>query len=279
MRGVASVMSAYNSVNGTWCGQNATLLTDILKKDWGFEGFVITDFLFGMRDAKEAALAGQDIEMPFSMLYDRDLKGLVEHGVVPIARIDDAVMRVLRQQVRFAQGHDQSDYTPEVIGCEAHRQLAREAAQKSIVLLKNDEKLLPLTQVKHLAVIGQLADTPNTGDGGSSNTQPAYVVTPLAGLRTALGDDAKIDYDDGSDPSRAASIAQETDVVLLVVGYTHDDEGEFIDPSTHETFGPQLSGPNPGRNADCEGHVTAGCFDRRLLAGWRPHTIDVAPGR
>ena len=75
--GVAAVMSSYNSVNGEWAGQNRTLLTDILKREWGFTGFVVTDFITGMRNAKKAALAGQDIEMPFSLLYHQHLAGLV----------------------------------------------------------------------------------------------------------------------------------------------------------------------------------------------------------
>ncbi len=184
--GVASIMSAYNSVNGEWCGQNAVLLRDILKQTWGFEGFVLTDFIFGMRDAKKAALAGQDLEMPFRLHFDRSLKELVEDGEVPIERIDDACLRLLRQQVRFGQGRNPGNYGPETVGSEASRMLAREAAQKGIVLLKNEGGLLPLKGVKRLAVVGRLADTPNIGDAGSSNTLPAYVVTPLQGLRDAL---------------------------------------------------------------------------------------------
>ena len=72
--GVASIMSAYNSVNGEWCGQNYVLLTEILKQQWNFQGFVMTDFIFGMRDFKKAALAGQDIEMPFEMIHRSILK-------------------------------------------------------------------------------------------------------------------------------------------------------------------------------------------------------------
>ncbi len=135
---MASVMSAYNSVNGEWCGQNQALLTDILKDEWGFEGFVMTDFIFGMRDAKKAALAGQDLEMPFAMIHNRDLKALVEAGEVPMERIDDAALRLLRQQMRFARATTRRTTAREVVGCEAHRALAREAAVKSIVLLKNE---------------------------------------------------------------------------------------------------------------------------------------------
>jgi beta-glucosidase len=230
--GVASVMSAYNSVNGEWCGQNKPLLTGILKEQWGFKGFVLTDFIWGMRDAKKAALAGQDLEMPFQNLYHRDLKELVERGEVPVSRIEDAALRLLREQVRFAQGRNPGDYDPDVVGCEEHRQLAREAAQKSIVLLKNEDDALPLVKVRSMAVIGKLADTPNTGDAGSSDTHPDYVITPLQGLRDALGDGVTVEYDDGSDPARAATVAQGADVAICVVGYTHGDEGEYI---AHET--------------------------------------------
>jgi beta-glucosidase len=243
--GVASIMSAYNSVNGEWCGQNMPLLTTILKEQWGFAGFVLTDFIFGMRDAKTAALAGQDLEMPFQNLYHRFLKELVEHGEVPMERIDDAVLRLLREQVRFAQGRNPSDYTSDVVGCEAHRQLARETAQKSIVLLKNEGNLLPLTNVQRVAVIGKLADTPNTGDRGSSNTYPAYVITPLQGLRDALGDGVAIVYDDGSDPARAAAAAQNMDAVVCVVGYTHLDEGEYIPRDTMAQLMSFFPSPTP----------------------------------
>src|SRR3954452_1306148 len=140
--GVASVMSAYNSVNGEWAGQNRALLTDILKEQWGFDGFVMTDFIWGMRDARTAALAGQDVEMPFRNHFDRHLRALVEAGEVPESRVDDAALRVLRQNERGA---------------------------------------LPLAGVERIAVIGRLAAVPNTGDGGSSNTRPPFVITPLEG--------------------------------------------------------------------------------------------------
>lgn len=241
--GVASIMSAYNSVNGEWCGQNAVLLHDILKQEWGFDGFVLTDFIFGLRDAKKAALAGQDLEMPFQLHYRRELKGLVERGEVPLTRIDDACLRLLRQQVRFGQGRSPEEYRPEVVGCAAHRQLAREAAQKSIVLLKNEGPLLPLANLQRIAVVGRLADTPNTGDAGSSNTNPPYVVTPLQGLRAALGSGVEIVYDDGSDPQRTAAVVRDADAVLCVVGYTSKDEGEFVAPDTTAIFAQYFPAP------------------------------------
>jgi beta-glucosidase len=240
--GVAAIMSAYNSVNGEWCGQNKTLLTNILKERWGFDGYVLTDFIFGMRDAQKAALAGLDLEMPFQMHYYQHLKQLVENGEVPQEQIDQAVSRLLRQQFRLLRP---GSYDIEQVGCESHRAVAREAAQKSIVLLKNNGGLLPLQTVQRIAVIGRLADTPNTGDDGSSDTRPAYVVTPLQGIQSALEGQADVLFDDGSDLERAKESAQEADVVLLIVGYDHKDEGEFLDPDTIADLAKLFPTPKP----------------------------------
>ena len=125
--------------------------------------------------------------------------------------------------MRFGQGHDLEAYGPETVGAPAHRQLAREAAAKSIVLLKNEGSVLPLAGRGKIAVVGRLADQPNTGDGGSSDTHPDYVVTPLAGLREAFTDSATVVYDDGSDEARAARAAQGADAAVVVGGYTHAD--------------------------------------------------------
>jgi beta-glucosidase len=246
--GAASVMSAYNKVNGEFCGQNRRLLTEILKEEWGFEGFVISDFIFGLRDAKAGALAGLDVEMPFANLYSRFLPELVERGEVPVEAVDDAALRTIRQQLRFEGVGEPERYSNEAVASEGHRALAREAAQKSIVLLKNEmvdgESVLPLDarRLGRLAVIGRLADVPNTGDGGSSMVRPPNVVTPLEGLRAALEHGVQVVYDDGSEPNAAAEIAGGSDAALVVVGYTHEDEGEFIDftgnPEMLEVFPP-----------------------------------------
>jgi beta-glucosidase len=205
----------------------------------------MTDFIYGMRDSKKAALAGQDIEMPFDMIHRQHLRGLVERGEVPMERIDDAALRVLRQQIRFAQGRDPSEYSLDVVGSEAHCKIAREAAEKAIVLLKNEGALLPLKGVKKLAVIGKLAAVPNTGDGGSSNTRPPYVITPLQGLQEALEGQAEIIYDDGTDHVRAAQVAREADVAVMVVGYTHLDEGEYVSPHTMAELSKNFPPPTP----------------------------------
>ena len=207
--------------------------------------------------------------MPFGLLFERDLKGLVERGEVPLERVDDAALRILRQQVRFGQGRNSRDYAPEVIGCEAHRRLAREVAQKSIVLLKNDGGLLPLRDVDRLAVIGRLADAPNTGDGGSSNTRPAHVVTPLEGLRAAVGASVDLAYDDGADVSRAAAIARGADAALVVVGYTHADEGEYIPPDIFVDFLPTFPHPDAEHEAFAQSFQVGGGETGMPLGGDR----------
>lgn len=229
--GVASVMTAYNSVNGEWCGQNHELLTTILKQRWGFDGFVVSDWIFGLRDGVKAVNAGLDLEMPHRIFF-AGLGDAVARGDVAMSRIDDAVLRLLRQQLRFA-GPGDGNYGPEVLACAEHRALAREVATRSIVLLRNEpvdgSPVLPLdtSRLTQLAVIGRLADTPNTGDHGSSNVTAPYVVTPLDGLRAALDPHGiGVKYEDGTDPARAARTAAAADAVIVVAGYTYLDEGE-----------------------------------------------------
>lgn len=281
--GVAAVMSAYNSVNGEWCGQNKTLLTDILKKQWGFEGFVLTDFIFGMRDARIAALAGQDLEMPFQMHYRQHLRRLVESGEVPLERLNDAVYRLLYQQLRLVRP---GAYDAGQVGSESHRALAREAAEKSIVLLRNTGNLLPLQDVwlargeRTIAVIGRLAATPNTGDDGSSNTRPAHVVTPLEGIQAALKGRAEVLYDDGSDLERAKATAQGADAVVLVVGYDHMDEGEFLDPDAMQNLAFLFPAPAPEETPIVQGFMQgiAGQPDEGFLSGGDRDRLTLHPG-
>jgi beta-glucosidase len=238
--GVASVMSAYNAVNGAWCGESHALLTDVLKRRWGFRGFVLTDFMMGMRDAKRAILAGQDLEMPFQMHFRASLEGLLAEGAVPEARVDDAARRILRQQLRLGGPRD---VPKSVLGCDAHRALAREAAQKAIVLLQNDGDVLPLAAGARVALIGPLAARANLGDRGSSDGRPTHVVTPLEGLRAALGD--RLVHEPGTDLDAARAAARAADVAIVIAGYTHRDEGEFLTPPDFAPFAAGIPAPGP----------------------------------
>ena len=223
--GALSVMSAYNKVNGEWCGQHPDLLNNILKTQWGFQGFVVTDFIFGLRDGVRALRAGQDLEMPFRMLFEASLPQAIATGQIPGSRVDDAVRRIVKAQRSIPKGTDQQARRQ----WPAHRQLAREAATQSIVLLKNDGQLLPLKGIQSIAVIGNLAATPNLGDRGSSNTRPApgSVVTPLEGIRKGAPD-SKVWYQTGVNRKAAAALAAKTDVAVVVVGLDWRHEGEHI---------------------------------------------------
>ena len=230
--GIACVMSAYNSVNGSWCGENEQLLTDILRKQWEFDGFVISDWIFGLRDGVKSVRNGLDVEMPYRMIRHAPIVAALESGELSMDVIDAAVERTLATMLRFDVGaRPVSDSS--VLFCDAHRELAREAAQKSMVLLKNesvdDSPVLPLvaSALRTVAVVGRLSDMRNLGDGGSSDVMAPHVVTPLAGLRDALPN-VDIVHADGSDTSFAARLAEDADVAVIVVGYTKEDEGEFI---------------------------------------------------
>ncbi len=225
--GALAVMSAYNSVNGTWCGQHPHLLGEILKQRWGFRGFVLSDFIFGIRDGEAAMAAGQDLEMPFRMIFQATLPAAVAAGRVPMARIDDAVRLLLLAQATVPGG----TYPASLRGCRGHRELAREAATKSIVLLRNVGAVLPLRGIGSLAVIGPLADSANLGDRGSSDTRPppGTVVSPLAGLRAAAPE-LQLFPCDGHDLAKACALAARSDAALVVVGLDWRHEGEHIHP-------------------------------------------------
>jgi len=229
--GAASVMSAYNKLNGSYCGENEHLLTDILKEDWGFKGFVISDFLLGVH-SPEAVNAGLDVEMPVAFFFSKPaLLPLVLSGSVPASSIDEAVARILGQKVRFGllDGWEPAD--PAWVACPEHRELAREAARKGIVLLKNERAALPLKlgAGDRIAVLGRLAGERNLGDSGSSVVTPPYAVTPLEGiLARARQSSVEVDFYGGSDPAGIEAVASGSDAAILVVGLTSEDEGEFI---------------------------------------------------
>ncbi|MEL7684578.1 glycoside hydrolase family 3 N-terminal domain-containing protein [Citromicrobium bathyomarinum] len=226
--GCGSVMSAYNKMNGDYCAHNRMLLTDILKDDWGFNGFVHSDWVLGVH-GPDAVEAGLDIENPEGVKFGKRLVTAVNDGEVSQKSVDEAVRRILRTQLRFAREPDPQDYSQDHLACEEHVALALEAAEKSIVLLKNED-VLPFDReaLSSLAVIGQLADVENLGDKGSSRVTPPYSVTILEGLRRLVSEDVEILFDDGADHDRAVALAQRADAVLCVKGFTWREEGEFI---------------------------------------------------
>jgi len=240
--GVASVMSAYNSVNGEWCGQNRELLTGVLRHEWGFEGFVISDWILGVRDAGLSVSAGLDIEMPYRMVRQQHLPAALDRGEATWADVDRSVERVVGTLLRFDHVLSTPSPSVDVLGQPEHRALAREAAARSVVLLRNEpvdsSPVLPLAPTQHVAVIGRLANTVNIGDGGSSDVWDLSCSTVLDGLRAAV---SNVVHDAGADLAQATAVAASADTAVVVVGYTFVDEGEYIgetDPSLAALFPP-----------------------------------------
>jgi beta-glucosidase len=231
---VASIMSSYNKVNGFYAGENQHLLSDILKGDWGFEGFVESDWIFGTRSTVPSALAGLDIEMPEAEFFGKPLfeavQGDSDAGSVPTSVIDASVRRILRRKFEYKLDDPPPQPPASVIESAEHEALALEVAEKGIVLLKNDAGALPLdrSKVHSIAVVGQLAGVANIGDHGSSSVAPSVTITPLAGIQqaangvtiTPVPNDTPTDAD-------VANIAA-ADAAVVVVGLTFADEGEFL---------------------------------------------------
>jgi beta-glucosidase len=227
---VASVMSAYNRLNDTYCSENPHLLRDILKGEWGFQGFVESDWIFGVNSTVPAALAGLDLEMPAKNYFGDALVTAVEAGEVSEEVIDEAVRRLLRAQLCYRLDTDPPVVEPEKRETPEAIALARESAERSIVLLKNEGGVLPLDRgaLTELVIVGPLADVENIGDTGSSDVAPSSVVTALEGLTAAAGT-VGVTYvtGDPADGENAAAIAG-ADAVIAVVGLTSADEGEKI---------------------------------------------------
>jgi len=285
--GVGSVMAAYNQVNGAYCAENAPLLSEILDGDWGFDGFVESDWTFGTRSTVPSATAGLDVEMPAAHYYGRPLVDAVSSGAVPVATVDEAVRRILRAKLRFGIYDGVAALDPSVeIESAAHTALAREAEEKAIVLLKNDGALpLARATTRQIAVVGSLAGTANTGDTGSSSTRSSYVVTPLQGIRAQAGGVAVVDLSRDTLSAGDLAAVAASDAAVVVVGLTAADEGEALigagdrkslDLSpAHQALVAEVAAHNPRTIVVLEGSgalVVEGFVDSvsALLMAWYP---------
>jgi beta-glucosidase len=272
--GVASVMSAYNAVNGEWCGQHRRLLTDILRDEWGFAGFVISDFIFGLRDAARSLSAGLDIEMPYRMIRAQHLGPALDAGEASWNDVDAAVTRIVATLLRFDAVLGAPAPAPDVLGAPEHRALAREVAARSVVLLRNEpvdgRPVLPLDTGARVALVGRLAARVNLGDGGSSDVWDLDCHSVLDGLRGAL---AQVVHDDGTDVARAAALAADAEVAIVVVGYTEADEGEFIGDTD-----PALAGLFPPGDDPAEVATYEAALDQRPATTRPPRLADRSEG-
>ncbi|MCX4244951.1 beta-glucosidase [Paraliomyxa miuraensis] len=277
----ASVMSAYNKVRGEHCGHSHLLLTEILREQWGFEGFVSSDWVHGIRDGVAAIRAGMDVEMPARRCYGAALRRAIERGEVESAQVDRCVRRVLRTRLRFALAPDPEEYSRACVGSPAHVALAREAAEASAVLVRNDGTLPLPSSLRRLAVVGRLASMRVTGDRGSSVVHPRHVITPLQGLKAALrerGGTVLRPSDPGVDAAVAA--ARSAEAAVVVVGLSHRDEGELLvlDPEVTPARArrvPRFGGPGDRVDLGLRARDVALV---RAVASAQPRTVVVVIG-
>lgn len=237
--GVGAVMCSYNLVNGDYACENNYLLNDLLKKDFGFQGFVVSDW-GATHSTVKAAKAGLDMEMPGDIFFGDALKKAVEGGEVPTARLDDMVHRILRTE--FAVGLFDEHPGREAPDIFKGFAVAQSTAEQGSVLLKNPHGQLPLrtSSLRSIAVIGSHADVGVLSGGGSAQVDPPggnavppppppagaprffnrgpiwFPSSPLKAIR-ARAANAKVEYNPGTDPAAAANLAKGSDVAIVFV--------------------------------------------------------------
>jgi beta-glucosidase len=269
---VGTVMCAYNRLNGDYCCQNSYLLSETLKKDWDYKGWVMSDW-GATHSTVEAALAGFDQEEPGGQYLGDALKAAVEKGEVPMARLNDMVHRILRTE--FVLGLFDNPPVPRPVNPFTGAEVAQRVAEQGVVLLKNGSGQLPLkaSRIKAIAVIGSHADVgvlsgggsdqidaaggnavppPSTGKAGASGGSGAppgvwHPSSPLKAIR-AKAPDAKVVYDPGTDFGAAAKLAAASDVAIVFVSQ-HTTEGRDVPnlslPDNQDQLVSQVAAANP----------------------------------
>jgi beta-glucosidase len=242
----AAVMCSYNRVNGEYACEDKYLLTDVLKKDWNFKGFVVSDW-GGTHSTGKASAAGLDQEEPTDYFFGGLLKKAVQAGTVPMAEVDDHVHRVLRSM--FATGVIDDPPQKSVPDVAGGFEIAQKIAEASIVLLKNEAGQLPLdaSKIHSIAVIGAHSDVGMISGGGSAQVDPPggnaimppgkgrttwqaqiwFPTSPLKAIR-ARAPGANVQFDAGTDPASAAAVAK-TAEVAIVFAYQWESEGMDLD--------------------------------------------------
>jgi beta-glucosidase len=224
---VGSLMCAYNKVNGPFSCENDILMNQILKMEWGFNGFITSDF-GAVHSTVPSALAGLDLEMPTGIYFADALKAAVESGNVSMSVIDDKLVR--RFRTMMALGVFDNPPSNQPIPVEQDGAAARQFSEEGMVLLKNERGMLPLDASKLLsiAVIGPSAIKAMTGGGGSAHVSALYTVDPVPGIQNRVGPQVAVSFSDGCDIPAAVALARSADVAILMVG---DNETEGHDQS------------------------------------------------
>jgi beta-glucosidase len=235
--GAWSVMGAYNQLRGQHCCENDYLLNEILKKEWGFKGLVMSDWA-GAHDTRECALNGLDCEMGTSTNYNnyylaQPYLDALKSGALPMSGLDDKVRRNLR--VMFVTHVFDPGRTNGSLNTLAHQMVSRRVAEEGIVLLKNENNFLPLdtTQIKTIAVIGENAVRLQSHAGGGSQIKSFYEITPLEGLVKRTGRDVNIIFSEGYErdgspdlADRAVTAAKMADIVIYFGGLNKEAGGD-----------------------------------------------------
>ncbi len=227
-----TVMCSYNKVNGTYASENKKLLTDILRDEWGFDGFTMTDW-GACSDHVAGVAAGLDLEMPStSDLSDKLLVKAVREGKISESAVDQAAERIISIVGRYVENRDASA----VFDRGVHHHMARRIARESMVLLKNEDNLLPIRGSKQVAFIGKFAKEPRFQGGGSSHINVSEVLSAMQAVRSVHGD---VTYAQGYDTvedvivpeliSEAVQTAKEADMAVLFLGLPDAFESEGYD--------------------------------------------------
>lgn len=221
-----TVMCSYNRINGVYASENLWLLTTVLRDEWGFDGVVVSDW-GAVADRVAAVAAGLDLEMPTTGgLSDSEVVNAVHAGSLDADVVARAAGRVAQLIQRVTEtGTAAASFS--AVDIEAHHELAREAAQRAIVLLKNDGDLLPLAP-SPLAVIGEFAQQPRYQGGGSSHVNPTRLDIPLDEIRRLAGDQP-VSHCSGSDIAAAVGAAESADTAIVFLGLTAEEESEGYD--------------------------------------------------
>lgn len=229
-----TVMNAYNRLNGVYCAEHSWLLTDVLRGDWGYNGIVITDW-GAENDRVEGLKAGQEVEMPSSGgINDKKIADAVRNGTLDEKILDEHVDKILdiifRAKPALEKEHDYD--------ANAHHELARKIAGQSMVLLKNDDNILPLKNNLNVAVIGEMARAPRYQGAGSSQINPIKIDSAFdalieAGVNVtyAPGYDKRLDLPSNGLIDEACRVAENADVAVLFIGLTESYESEGYDRS------------------------------------------------